>query len=118
MLYTKIAHHRKRAIRSFSSKVELAPLPYELSALEPVVSGYLMDFHYNKHHRAYVTNLNALLEQQGEALEKNDHAKVVSLAPNIRFHGGGHVNHTFFWESLAPTNAGGGALPDERSPLH
>ena len=44
-------------------KAELAPLPYELSALEPVVSGYLMDFHYNKHHRAYVTNLNALLEQ-------------------------------------------------------
>mmetsp|Transcript_17386 Transcript_17386/g.23439 ORF Transcript_17386/g.23439 Transcript_17386/m.23439 type:complete len:81 (-) Transcript_17386:561-803(-) len=50
------------------TRVELKPLPYELGALEPIISGHLMDFHYGKHHRTYVNNLNALQEQAAEAL--------------------------------------------------
>jgi len=56
----------KMALRGFSEKagrVRLKHLPYEIGALEPVVSGHLLDFHYGKHHRTYVNNLNNLLEQ-------------------------------------------------------
>ena len=51
--------------RLFASKckAELAPLPYEISALEPTITGHLMDFHYNKHHKTYVANLNNFTEQ-------------------------------------------------------
>ena len=48
-------------------RVQLKNLPYELGCLEPVISGHLLDFHYGKHHRTYVNNLNNLLEQQAEA---------------------------------------------------
>ena len=81
------------AARAFSSKVELPELKWELGDLEPVISGQLMDFHYNKHHQTYVNNLNSLLEQQEEAKANGDYAKVVSLSTAIRFNGGGHVNH-------------------------
>ena len=53
-------------------RTELKPLPYELGALEPVVSGLQMDFHYGKHHRTYVNNLNVLMEKAAEAQAKND----------------------------------------------
>ena len=59
----------KQSNRAFSFvPVELKPLPYELSALEPVISGKLLDYHYNKHHKNYVKNLNILSEQAQEAL--------------------------------------------------
>ena len=103
--------------RTFSTKVELPPLPYELSGLEPVISGHLMEFHYGKHHQTYVNNLNNLTEQSAEALAKGDMAKHVALCNAVKFNAGGHLNHTFFWESLAPTSNGGGALPDANSPL-
>ena len=73
-----------------------------MGALEPVVSGHLMDFHYGKHHRAYVNNLNQLVEQALEATEKKDTLKIISLQKNIKFNGGGHLNHEFFWDSLCP----------------
>ena len=49
---------------------ELKPLPYEIGALEPVLSGHQMEFHYSKHHRTYVNNLNTLMEKAAEAQEK------------------------------------------------
>ena len=52
--------------------IVLKHLPYEIGALEPVVSGHLMEFHYGKHHRTYVNNLNNLVEQAFEANMKND----------------------------------------------
>ena len=55
-----------------SKRVELKPLPYELGALEPVISGHLMEFHYGKHHRTYVNNLNELKEKSENALAKNE----------------------------------------------
>jgi len=54
-------------------------LPYELGALEPVISGHLMDFHYGKHHRTYVTNLNNLVEQVAEAKERKDITSLIGL---------------------------------------
>lgn len=103
------------ATRAFSTKMELPPLPWEISSLEPVLSGYLLDYHYNKHHQTYVNNLNNLLQQAGEAKANKDYDSIVKLAPLVRFHGGGHINHTFFWHSLAPKAQGGGERPDEDS---
>ena len=100
-------------------RVELKHLPYELEALEPVISGHLMDFHYGKHHRTYVNNLNALQEQAYEALQKpnGNIENYCRLLSQIKFNGGGHLNHEFFWETLAPISDGGGHLPDKGSEL-
>ena len=80
--------------------VQLKHLPFEIGALEPYVSGHLMDFHYSKHHRAYVNNLNTLILQAEEAHHKNDLVKSIQISKSLKFNGGGHFNHEFFWDSL------------------
>ncbi len=77
-----------------------------------------MDYHYNRHHKTYVVKYNEKLEQVEDALAKNDPQRLAVLAKDIRFFGGGNINHTFFWESLAPLKEGGGHRPDENSELH
>jgi superoxide dismutase, Fe-Mn family len=93
---------------------QLPALPYELSALEPVISQSIMDLHYNKHHKAYVTNLNKALVEYAEAEANNELGnlqKMVALQSAIKFNGGGHINHSIFWTNLAPKNGGGGGAP-------
>src|SRR5882724_9190342 len=90
---------------------KLPELPYDFSALEPVISGEIMQLHYSKHHNAYVTNLNAALEKYHEAEAKGDVAAMIGLQQAIRFNGGGHVNHSIFWTNLAPVGKGGGGAP-------
>jgi superoxide dismutase, Fe-Mn family len=85
----------------------LPKLNYELNALEPVISQELLRTHYLKHHQAYINNLNALLEKYQEAERKNDLSLMTDLMPSIRFNAGGHLNHSFFWESLFPSAAQG-----------
>ena len=63
-----------------------------------------MEFHYGKHHVTYINNLNALNEQAAEALETGDSKKHVDLSQGIKFNGGGHLNHEFFWEGLCPVS--------------
>jgi Fe-Mn family superoxide dismutase len=92
-------------------KFEVPELPYALDALEPVISKEIMDLHYNKHHKTYVTNLNAALEQEAQAEAQKDLAAQVALQQAIRFNGGGHINHSIFWTNLAPKSQGGGELP-------
>ena len=86
----------------------LAPLPYAHDALEPHIDTLTMQIHHGKHHQAYVDNLNKAIagtEHEGKSIEDLvAHAGKISVA--VRNNGGGHWNHTFFWESLAP-NAGG-----------
>ena len=94
--------------RSVSNKVVQDPLPWEISALEPVLSGTLLNHHYNNHHKTYVVKYNETLDQIEEAKAKDDFKRVAKLAANLRFFGGGHYNHKFFWESLAPVKSGGG----------
>jgi Fe-Mn family superoxide dismutase len=67
-----------------------------------------MEIHHTKHHATYVKNLNAALEQYQEAEKKNDIAKMISLQGQIRFNGGGHVNHSIFWTNLIAPKDGGG----------
>ncbi len=95
-----------------AQQYQLPQLPYSLDALEPVISAEIMSLHYNKHHAAYVANLNKALEQYAEAEKKNDLAAMIALQSAIKFNGGGHINHSIFWTNLAPKNAGGGKPPE------
>lgn len=97
------------------SRVHLKALPYEMGALEPIISGHLLEFHYGKHHRTYVNNLNNLLDQQAEALNRGDIKQAVGFSHAIQFNGGGHLNHEFFWDSLCPVSQS--AIPTS-GPLH
>ena len=86
----------------------LDPLPYANDALEPHFDAMTMEIHHDRHHNAYVTNLNAALAGT-DAEEKTIEelmAKISTLPTPVRNNGGGHWNHTFFWNILAP-NAGG-----------
>ena len=86
----------------------LAPLPYAYEALEPHIDTQTMHIHHDKHHQAYVDNLNkAVAGTDNEIKSLEDLIKHAgSLSPAIRNNGGGHWNHSFFWDSLA-ANAGG-----------
>jgi len=86
----------------------LAPLPYAHEALEPHIDTLTMQIHHGKHHQAYVDNLNkAVAGTEHETKSLEDLIKGAgSISPAVRNNGGGHWNHTFFWEILA-ANAGG-----------
>jgi Fe-Mn family superoxide dismutase len=89
------------------------PLPYDYTALEPHIDEQTMRIHHDKHHAAYVNNLNAALEKhpqlQGKSVE--DLVKGVNSLPDdikgpVRNNGGGHINHTMFWEIMGPGKGG------------
>jgi Fe-Mn family superoxide dismutase len=90
---------------------KLPDLPYDYSALEPVISAEIMQLHHNKHHQGYVTNLNTALEKYHEAEGKADISTMIALQQAIKFNGGGHINHSIFWTNLAPIGKGGGEAP-------
>jgi len=92
----------------------LPPLPYPTNALEPHIDAQTMEIHHGKHHAAYVNNLNAALEKAPELanksleeLLKNLNAVPEAVRTAVRNNGGGHWNHTLFWQSMTPK--GGGA---------
>ncbi|HKY20588.1 MAG TPA: superoxide dismutase [Vicinamibacterales bacterium] len=100
---------------------QLPPLPYAFDALEPHIDAQTMQIHHGKHHQAYVTNLNAALEKYPELQSKSiedllrDIAKVPEdIRTAVRNNGGGHMNHTAFWQWMAPKAGGAptGALGD------
>lgn len=78
----------------------LPDLDYDYGALEPFLSGQIMELHHSKHHQTYVNNLNQLMEKQADAAAKGDTEALIQLQPGIKFNGGGHVNHTIFWTNL------------------
>lgn len=91
----------------------LPELPYAYDALAPYIDEETMHLHHDKHHNTYVTNLNAAVEKHPELFEKSVKELVANLntipediRTAVRNNGGGHLNHTFFWEVMAP-NAGG-----------
>jgi Fe-Mn family superoxide dismutase len=93
---------------------ELPPLPYDHDALEPHIDAQTMEIHHTKHHQAYITNLNAALEGTEwadrpleEVLASLDSLPEDKRTP-VRNNGGGHWNHTFFWQIMGP---GGGGEP-------
>ncbi|MFD2839281.1 superoxide dismutase [Populibacterium corticicola] len=80
----------------------LPELSYDYGALEPHISGRIMELHHSKHHNAYVTGANTALEQLEEAREKSDFSAINQIEKNLAFNLGGHVNHTAFWANLSP----------------
>lgn len=97
-----------------SSLHTLPPLPYDVAALEPVIDARTMEIHHGKHHQAYVDNLNTAIADLPElaALGAEELIQQLDLVPEerraaVRNNGGGHVNHTMFWESMVP----GGSEP-------
>ena len=91
----------------------LPDLPYAYDALEPYIDEETMHLHHDKHHNTYVTNLNAAIEKYPELGEKTIEellsdmdAIPTDIKTAVRNNGGGHANHSFFWEIMAP-NAGG-----------
>lgn len=86
----------------------LPTLPYAFDALEPHIDARTMEIHHGKHHNAYVTNLNAAVagtEWESKSLEEIL-ANISKLSPAVRNNGGGHWNHSFFWQIMGPNGGG------------
>ncbi|CAM4366360.1 superoxide dismutase [Paenibacillus alkaliterrae] len=97
---------------------QLPALPYAHNALEPHIDATTMEIHHGRHHNAYVTNLNAALESAPELQSKSIEELISDLAvvpeairTAVRNNGGGHANHSLFWETIGP-NAGGAPTGD------
>lgn len=84
----------------------LPELPYDFAALEPHISGKIMELHHGKHHQAYVTGANTALEQLAEARDSGNLGPVNKLEKDLAFNVGGHVNHTIFWNNMSPDGGG------------
>lgn len=80
----------------------LPDLPYDYAALEPSISGTIMELHHSKHHQAYVTGANTALAQLAEARDSDNLANVNKLEKDLAFNLGGHVNHSIFWTNMSP----------------
>src|SRR6478735_4507422 len=80
----------------------LPELSYDYGALEPHISGKIMELHHSKHHQAYVTGINQALEQLEEARANSSFGNINLLEKNLAFHLGGHINHSIFWKNLSP----------------
>ncbi len=87
----------------------LPDLPYDYGALEPHVSGKIMEVHHSKHHATYVKGANTALEQLAEARASDQFATVNLQQKNLAFNLGGHVNHSVFWPNMSPD---GGDKPE------
>lgn len=84
----------------------LPELPYDYSALEPHISGKIMELHHDKHHSAYVAGANAALENLDAAREAGNLSKINQFSKDLAFNLGGHSNHTIFWNNLNPNGGG------------
>ncbi|HEX5908000.1 MAG TPA: superoxide dismutase [Propionibacteriaceae bacterium] len=80
----------------------LPDLPYDYGALEPHISGEIMELHHDKHHATYVKGLNTALEKLEEARETDSFDAVGGLEKNLAFNLGGHINHSVFWPNMSP----------------
>ena len=92
---------------------QVPPLPYEYNALEPHIDEQTMRIHHDKHHAAYVNNLNTALEKHPQLQQKSieDLLRGINSVPQdiqtaVRNNGGGHANHTMFWEIMGPGKGG------------
>ena len=93
--------------------IELPPLPYEKNALEPHISAETLEFHYGKHHKAYVDKTNELI--RGTEMENQDLEAIIRKAQGPLFNNSAQVwNHSFFWNCMSPSGGGdpGGKLGD------
>src|SRR6185312_2102434 len=98
---------------SHTMAYELPPLPYDYNALEPYIDEETMHLHHDKHHQAYVNNLNAALQGQSQFdnMGIDELIRSLSSVPDnirttVRNNGGGHINHSMFWQIMKPNGGG------------
>ncbi len=84
----------------------LPDLDYDYKALEPHLSGRILELHHDKHHKAYVDGVNATLEKLAAARASDDLSAIVGLEKTLAFNLSGHVLHTLFWQNLTPGGTG------------
>lgn len=84
----------------------LPDLPYDYAALQPSISARIMELHHGKHHQAYVTGANTVLDQLADARDRGDFANINKLERDLVFNLGGHVNHSVFWTNMSPDGGG------------
>jgi len=89
----------------------LPKLPYDYKALAPYISEEQLTLHHTKHHQAYVTGANAILEKFDKARKENTDLDMKATLKELSFHIGGYRLHSLFWENLAPAGKGGGGVP-------
>jgi Fe-Mn family superoxide dismutase len=87
-------------------KYTLPDLEYDFGALEPHISGQIMQLHHDKHHAAYVKKANETLDQLDEARDKSDFTRIAGLEKSLAFNLSGHVLHSLFWRNLMPKGGG------------
>ncbi|HET8647248.1 MAG TPA: superoxide dismutase, partial [Vicinamibacteria bacterium] len=80
----------------------LPDLDYDYGALEPHISGQIMELHHGKHHKAYVENANQTLEKMEQARATKDFSRIAGLEKALAFNLSGHVLHSVFWQNLMP----------------
>jgi Fe-Mn family superoxide dismutase len=91
------------------AKYVLPDLPYDYAALEPAISGQIMELHHDKHHQTYVTAANDTIDKLAAARESGDYGSIVGLQKTLAFNLAGHAMHTVFWPNLSPD---GGDKPE------
>eukprot|EP00918_Siedleckia_nematoides_P023995 GHVU01051750.1.p1 GENE.GHVU01051750.1~~GHVU01051750.1.p1 ORF type:complete len:227 (+),score=24.64 GHVU01051750.1:73-753(+) len=87
-------------------KHTLPDLPYDFHALEPYISAEIMELHHSKHHATYVNNLNVAEEKLAEAQATGNTSAIIALQPALKFNGGGHINHSIFWQNMSSQGGG------------
>jgi Fe-Mn family superoxide dismutase len=87
------------------SEYSLPDLAYDYGALEPQISGKIMELHHSKHHAGYVQGANTTLEKLDEAREREDFTRLAALEKALAFNLSGHVLHSLFWQNLTPKGA-------------
>ena len=96
------------------SRYTLPDLPYDFGALEPHISGQIMELHHGKHHASYVKTANTVLDKLAEAREKMDFTRLAALERALAFNLSGHILHSIFWQNISPNGGGSpqGALAE------
>ena len=84
----------------------LPDLTYDFGALEPHISGKIMELHHDKHHAAYVAGANTALEKLAEAREKGEFGALTGIEKNLAFHVSGHLLHSLYWQNMSPDGGG------------
>ena len=107
----------KNTSKNFSTKLTLPKLKYNYEDLAPVISHEQLEIHHAKHHNTYVTNYNNLYPKLEEAVKNGDTEKIISMGSALKFNGGSHINHSIYWDNLAPIKNGGGQIPNKDSSL-
>ncbi len=96
-----------------TGRYTLPKLPYAYDALEPSIDAQTMQIHHSRHHQGYVNGLNNALDKLADIRSGSGDAGLIKhWSRELSFHGSGHVNHAIFWQTMAPTDNGGGGEPE------